>query len=154
MPSHAETRLLPYSPEQLFDLVADVEHYPDFLPWCAGARIRDRQADGCFTADLIVGFRMIRESFTSRVTPSRPDRIDIEYVEGPFRRLENRWLFHAKDGGCEIDFHIEFEVRSRILATLLEPLFGEAVQRMVGAFATRAEVVYGAGGAGERDGSD
>ncbi len=143
MPGHAETRFLPYSPEQLFDLVADVEKYPKFLPWCAGVRIRDRQADGDFTADLIIGFKMIRETFTSRVTPNRPERLDVKYIDGPFHHLDNRWLFHPRDGGCEIDFQIDFEVRSRLLATMLEPLFGEAVNRMVGAFAERAEAIYG-----------
>lgn len=143
MPTHAERRILPYTREQLFDLVADVERYPEFLPWCVGARIRERRAD-VIVADLLIGFRMVRERFTSRVTLDRPQRIDVTYAEGPFRYLQNRWLFEAtEDGGCRIDFFVDFEFRSRVLQTLIGALFSEAVRRMVAAFESRARQLYG-----------
>ena len=142
MPTHAETRFLPYTPEQLFDLVADVEDYPKFLPWCVALRITDRR-DNVIRADMVVGFRMLREKFTSRVTLTPKERIDVEYLDGPFRYLENRWLFRPKDGGCEIDFFIDFEFRSRLLRKVMEPLFHEAVRRMVRAFEKRAGERFG-----------
>lgn len=142
MPKHKEERFLPYSPEQIFDLVADVSRYPEFLPWCVGARIVRREGDVLY-ADLMVGFKMIREKFTSKVTLARPDRIEVEYLNGPFRYLKNQWLFVEKDGGCLIDFYIEFEFHSRILRKVMQPLFHEAVRRMVGAFETRARALYG-----------
>ena len=144
MPNHAEERFLPFTPEQMFDLVADIERYPEFLPWCVAARITRREGE-VLTADMIVGFTAIREKFTSKVTLKRPDRIDVEYIKGPFKYLKNSWIFVAKDHGCVIEFDIAFEVRSRLLRRLLEPLFGEAVRRMVAAFDRRAEVVYGEG---------
>lgn len=148
MPSHKEERFLPYSPEQMFDLVADIDRYPEFLPWCVGARITSREAD-VVHADLMVGFKMLREKFTSRVTLSRPDRIEVAYLDGPFRYLKNQWMFVEKDGGCVIDFYIDFEFRSRVLRTIMQPLFHEAVRRMVTAFESRARALYGepAGGA-------
>ncbi|HEY7991914.1 MAG TPA: type II toxin-antitoxin system RatA family toxin [Stellaceae bacterium] len=144
MPKHAERRHLPYRADQLFDLVADVERYPEFLPWCTGARIRERK-DNVIVADLLIGFRMVRERFTSRVTLSRPGRIDVAYSEGPFRYLENHWKFEPQsDGSCVIDFYVDFEFRSRMLQALIGALFGEAVRRMVGAFEGRAKQLYGA----------
>ena len=142
MPTHAETRTLPYTPEQLFALVADVERYPEFLPWCMGARIRERRAD-LVVADLVIGFRMIRERFTSRVTLVPPRRIDVAYAEGPFRYLDNHWSFAAVPGGCRVDFFVDFEFKSRVLQRVIEVLFGEAVRRMVGAFEKRAAALYG-----------
>ncbi|MGH6980300.1 MAG: type II toxin-antitoxin system RatA family toxin [Stellaceae bacterium] len=145
MPKHVERRHLPYRTYQLFDLVADVERYPEFLPWCTGARIRERK-DNVIVADLLIGFRMVRERFTSRVTLNRPDGIDVSYSEGPFRYLENHWKFEPQpDGSCVIDFYVDFEFRSRMLQTLIGALFGEAVRRMVGAFEGRAKQLYGAG---------
>ena len=143
MPTHAEQRVLPYTPEQLFDLVADVERYPEFLPWCVGARIRERRED-LVVADLLIGFKMVRERFTSRVTLDRPRRIDVAYSEGPFRYLNNHWVFEpAEGGGCRIDFFVDFEFRSRVLQTLIGALFNEAVRRMVAAFESRARQLYG-----------
>lgn len=142
MPTHAEERFLPYPPEKLFDLVADVERYPEFLPWCVGARIL-RRADNVLYADLMIGFKMFRETFTSRVTLSRPERIDVEYQKGPFRHLTNHWIFRREGDGCVIDFYIDFEFHSRLLRRVIEPLFNEAVRRMVRAFETRAHAVYG-----------
>jgi coenzyme Q-binding protein COQ10 len=148
MPTHAEQRLLRNDPAQLFDLVADIEKYPEFLPWCVGARVTKREGD-VIHADLVIGFKLIRERFTSRVTLSRPDRIDVEYLDGPFRYLNNHWKFIPKDGGCQIDFYVDFEFRSRLLRALMEPLFNEAVRRMVAAFEARARALHGAGKSGE-----
>ena len=142
MPTHAEQRVLPYTPEQLYALVADIERYPEFLPWCVDARIRERQPD-LIVADLIIGFRMFRERFTSRVKLNPPRRIDVAYTEGPFRYLNNHWVFDPVPGGCRIDFFVDFEFRSRVLQRLIEVLFSEAVRRMVAAFEHRAEALYG-----------
>ncbi len=142
MPTHAEQRVLPYTPAQLFALVADVERYPEFLPWCVGARIRERTPD-TVVADLVIGFKLIRERFTSRVTLDPPRRIDVTYTEGPFRYLNNHWEFTPVAGGCRIDFFVEFEFKSRLLQRVIEVVFGEAVRRMVGAFEKRARDLYG-----------
>ncbi len=142
MPTHAEQRILPYPPEKLFDLVADIERYADFLPWCVGSRVLRREGNVVY-ADLMIGFKMIRETFTSKVTLTPTSRIDVEYQKGPFRHLTNRWEFRPHAHGCEIDFYIDFEFRSRLLRNLIEPLFNEAVRRMVSAFETRAREVYG-----------
>jgi coenzyme Q-binding protein COQ10 len=151
MPTHAEERVLPYTPEQLFALVAEVERYPEFLPWCVGARIKERRPD-LIVADLIIGFRMFRERFTSRVSLDRPRRIDVAYADGPFRYLNNHWTFAPHPEGCRVDFFVDFEFKSRLLQKVIEVLFGEAVRRMVGAFEKRARDLYGApshSGAGE-----
>jgi coenzyme Q-binding protein COQ10 len=142
MPTHAEQRVLPYTPEQLFALVADVERYPEFLPWCRGARIRERTA-GLIVADLIIGFRMFRERFTSRVVLDPSRRIDVTYAEGPFRYLTNHWVFAEAPDGCRIDFFVDFEFKSRLMQRVIEMLFGEAVRRMVAAFEARARDLYG-----------
>jgi coenzyme Q-binding protein COQ10 len=143
MPTHAEQRVLPYSPEQLFALVADVERYPEFLPWCVGARVRERRPD-LIVADLIIGFRVFRERFTSRVKLDPPHRIDVSYAEGPFKYLNNHWVFDRVPGGSRIDFFVDFEFHSRILQRVVELLFHEAVRRMVAAFEHRAQQLYGA----------
>jgi coenzyme Q-binding protein COQ10 len=143
MPTHAEKRKLPYTAEQLFVLVADVERYPEFLPWCLGARIRSR-TETEIVADLLIGFRMVRERFTSRVVLDRPHRIDVTYSDGPFRYLDNHWIFVPQpEGGCLIDFYVDFEFRSKLLQKLIGLLFNEAVRRMVGAFESRARQLYG-----------
>jgi coenzyme Q-binding protein COQ10 len=143
MPTHAEKRVLPYTPEQLFVLVADVERYPEFLPWCVGARVKERRPD-FMVVDMIIGFRMFRERFTSRVALDPPGQIDVTYAEGPFRRLTNHWVFEKVPGGCRINFYVDFEFRSRLMQRMIEVLFGEAVRRMVGAFENRARDLYGA----------
>jgi coenzyme Q-binding protein COQ10 len=142
MPTHAEQRILPYAAEQLFALVAEVERYPEFLPWCLGARIRERQPN-LVVADLIIGFRMFRERFTSRVALDPPHKIDVVYAEGPFRYLNNHWTFTPVAAGCRIDFFVDFEFKSRLMQRVIEVLFGEAVRRMVGAFEKRARDLYG-----------
>ena len=153
MPTHAEKKLLPYTQAQLFDLVADIERYPEFLPWCVGARIRER-TETTIVADLMIGFRMVRERFTSRVTLDPPRRIDVSYADGPFKYLDNHWIFEPQpDGGTVLDFYVDFEFRSRFLQKMIGMLFNEAVRRMVGAFETRAGRLYGepekASGAGK-----
>lgn len=144
MATHAEKRVLPYRPDQMFALVADIERYPEFLPWCIGARIRSRRED-VIVADLIIGFKGIREGFTSRVTLDRAAmRIDVAYLDGPFHYLNNHWKFNGTPGGaCEIDFFVDFEFRSRILQRIIGVLFNEAVRRMVTAFESRAGDLYG-----------
>ena len=143
MKTHHETRLLPYTPQQMFDLVADVARYPEFLPWCMGARIREQQADMLF-ADLMIGFKMVREKFTSKVWLHRAERhIDVEYINGPFRQLKNHWTFvDEPSGGCRVEFFLEFEFSSLMLQKLIGVLFHEAVRRMVAAFETRAKQLY------------
>jgi coenzyme Q-binding protein COQ10 len=142
MPTHAERQILPYQPEQLFDLVADVAKYPEFLPWCVAARIRSR-TESEIVADLTIGYGPFRESFTSRVMPSRPGRIDVKYEKGPFKYLNNHWLFVPDPGGTEVDFFVDFEFNSRILQAAIGLVFNEAVRRMVAAFHKRAIAVYG-----------
>ena len=144
MTIHAEKRLVAHSPEQLYALVADVKSYPQFLPWCMAARIRNQDERG-LSADLIIGFQMFRERFTS-VVELDPDTlsINVRYAEGPFKYLTNRWQFLPHDAGCEIDFYVEFEFNSRLLQSVIETLFTEAVRRMVRAFEKRAHDLYGA----------
>lgn len=142
MPTHAEKQVVPYAPEQLFDLVADVGKYPQFLPWCVGARVRSH-SDCQLVADLTIGFGPFRESFTSRVTLDRPHRVKVKYENGPFRYLNNQWDFKPHPGGTEVSFFVDFEFRSRILQTAIGVVFNEAVRRMVNAFRKRAREVYG-----------
>ena len=149
MPTHAEVRRVPYSAQEMYALVADVAAYPQFLPWCTGARIRSRkrQPDGTevIEADLVVSFKVFRERFGSRVTlHPEQNRIDVVYLEGPFRYLNNHWQFiPVGDQVCDLDFFIDFEFRSRTLQTVVGLVFNEAVRRMVRAFEQRAESLYG-----------
>ncbi|MBL6954224.1 MAG: type II toxin-antitoxin system RatA family toxin [Alphaproteobacteria bacterium] len=147
MPTHAERKILPYTPAQMFDLVADIERYPEFLPWCVACRVTRRDGPVIW-GELMVGFKVFRETFTSKVTLRAPDSIDVEYINGPFRYLNNHWQFiPATDAlgrqSTEIEFFIDFEFRSRMLQAVATTVFNEAVRRMVGAFETRAGVIYG-----------
>jgi len=155
MPVHDEQRFVPFTPEQMFDLVADVARYPEFLPWCAGARIRTRERiEGVdrMTADLIVAYKVFREKFTSRVTldqgnESAPRRIEVEYLDGPFTHLINRWTFspHTDEngvGGTKVGFFVDFAFRSRTLQKIIESRFAEAVIKMGDAFEARAHELY------------
>jgi coenzyme Q-binding protein COQ10 len=142
MPTHAERQVVPYSPEQLFDLVADVESYPRFLPWCIGSRVRSR-TEKELVSDLTIGFGPFRETFTSRVTLDRPGRVTVKYERGPFRYLNNKWDFIPHARGTEVDFYVDFEFRSRLLQAAIGVVFNEAVRRMVNAFMKRARDVYG-----------
>lgn len=142
MPRHSESREVPYRPEQIYDLVADVARYPEFLPWCVGARVRTR-TETEMVADLTIGFGPFRESFTSRVALERPERIGVRYENGPFKYLTNQWRFEPQPSGCQVHFDVDFEFRSRLLQMAIGAVFHEAVRRMVAAFVTRARVVYG-----------
>ena len=142
MPTHAERRVVGYRPEQLFDLVADIGKYPQFLPWCTGARVRSRSETETL-ADLTIGFGPFHESFTSRVALERPRLIRVRYENGPFRYLNNQWRFTPDPRGTHIDFYVDFEFRSRLLQAAIGVVFNEAVRRMVNAFLKRAGEVYG-----------
>src|SRR5579875_3680754 len=114
MPNHKEREIVPYLPDQLFDLVADVGKYPQFLPWCVASRVRSQNAKE-LVADLTIGFGPFRESFTSRVALDRPNSAYVRYERGPFRYLNNKWIFVPHPNGCMVDFFVEFEFRSRLL---------------------------------------
>ena len=141
MPRHAEKRVLPYAPGDLFDLVARVEDYPQFLPWCLATRVRKREDHG-FDADMTIGFKVFREAFTTRVDLDRPHDIKVSYKYGPFRNLSNHWQFVPnEDGTTTVDFEVNFQFRSRIFERLIGGVFTEAVHRMVSAFEKRAAQV-------------
>ncbi len=151
MPSFRSSRRVRHSPSDMFDLVADVEKYPLFLPLCEGLTIRRRTSgdDGTevLVAEMTVGYKAIRETFTSRVTLDRPRlKILVEYVDGPFRHLENRWSFKPQDGGCDVEFFINYEFRSRTLGLLMGAMFERAFRKFSEAFEQRADLVYGVGG--------
>lgn len=150
MPTHDEQQISPYSPKQLFDLVSAVEKYPEFLPWCTAARILRREDEQTFLAQLQIGFKGFRESYTSRVELCPADElgedyfINVELVEGPFDYLTNRWKFVPRpEGGTLIDFHLDFRFRSRILEKTIGGLFKKATDKMVKAFMERADELYG-----------
>ena len=143
MPRHAETRCLPYSPEQMFDLVADVARYPEFLPWVVAARVRSNSATE-MVADMVVGFKGLRETFTSRVTKQRPTAIQVDYVDGPLQRLTNEWRFAPEGEGCRLHFSVDFAFRNRLFEKLAGQVFATALRRMTGAFEERAARLYGA----------
>lgn len=144
MPRHTETRHLPYAPAQLFDLVADVRRYSEFLPWVAATRVRS-DGETEMVADLVVGFGSLKETFASRVHKERPRRIAIDYIEGPLKFLHNEWRFEpAADGGTELHFCVDFAFKSRIFEALAGQMFDRALRRMIGAFEARAHQLYGA----------
>ena len=139
MPRHSETKHLPYTPEQLFDLVADVEHYDEFLPWVVAVRVRS-SSETETVADLVVGFNAFKERFTSRVKKQRPTEIYVDYIEGPLKYLHNEWRFEAPaDSGTDVHFSVDFAFKSRIFETLAGSMFDRALRRMTGAFEKRAE---------------
>ncbi len=143
MPRHSETRHLPYSPEQMFDLVADVARYDEFLPWVVAVRVRSSTPTQT-VADLVVGFNAFKERFTSRVSKERPERICVDYIEGPLKHLHNEWRFEpAPQGGTKVCFSVDFAFRSRIFETLAGQMFDRALRRMTQAFEERAAVLYG-----------
>lgn len=155
MPNHSETRTLPYSARQMYDLVADVARYPEFIPWTIATRVRSVEpvAEGhsLMLADMVVGFRMFRETFVSRVDLYETRlRIDTAYVDGPFRHLLSNWEFVPVPAGraagsplgCEVRFKVDFEFRNRLLQGAAGLFFLEAMQRIVRAFEARAEALY------------
>lgn len=151
MPRHAETRFLPYRADQIYDLVADVARYPEFLPWTAAARIRSRKPiDGrgagaeVMEADLVISFKVFRERFGSRVVLVPAEgRIETDYLDGPFRYLHSTWHVTPAEGGCDVSFSVDFEFRNAILQGVIGVVFDEAMRRVVRAFETRAKVLYG-----------
>ncbi len=171
MHRHAERRSVPYAPKQMFDLVADIGRYPEFLPWCLAARVTGRE-QGVLRADVVVGKGLFRETFHSKVILDQggtgagegdgegaeagagedksdaPPRIDVEYIRGPMREMANHWVFRAVNSGTEIDFLVEFNFHSRVLDAVIGAVFDHVVSHMVDAFLARADVLYGAGRAG------
>ena len=171
MHRHAERRSVPYAPKLMFDLVADVGRYPEFLPWCLAARVTGFE-EGVLRADVVVGKGLFRETFHSKVILDQggagagegdgegaeagagedksdaPPRIDVEYIRGPMREMANHWVFRAVNSGTEIDFQVEFDFHSRVLDAVIGAVFDHVVSHMVDAFEARAHVLYGAGRAG------
>ncbi len=152
MPAFSNSRLVQHSAAHMFDLVADVERYPEFVPLCQALRVKRRMRSDedveVLVADMTVAYKIVRETFTSRVMLDRPRLvIHVEYLDGPFSRLDNRWEFVAQgENACEVRFHISYEFRSRTLAALMGAMFDAAFQRFAGAFEARADEVYGATG--------
>lgn len=147
MPTHSETRILPYSPQQLFGLVVDVEKYPEFLPWCRAARIVSRTEDA-FVGELIISFSHLTERYTSRVTPTPATAenvatIEVALVSGPFKHLSNHWRFAPHPDGTELSFAVDFAFKSALLDKLIGGVFTRATEKMVAAFTTRAQALYG-----------
>ena len=143
MPGITQKRVLPYSCEQMFDLVADVARYPEFLPWVIATRVKS-ESETKLRADMLVGFKAIREKFTSEVTKDRPAAIDVRYVDGPLRDLDNAWRFTPReDGGCEVDFCVDFTFKNRVFEALAGQYFDRAFRKMVAAFEARADELYG-----------
>ena len=149
MPNHAETKTLPYTAQQMYDLVADVAAYPKFLPWCAAARIRSRTPEGdaeLMLADLVISFKVFRERFGSKVLLHPAEKsIDTEYLDGPFKFLKSTWDFKDVEGGCDVSFYVDFEFKNAILQGIIGVVFNEAMQRIVRAFEARAAALYGGG---------
>lgn len=147
MPTHSETRQLPYSAQQMYDLVADVGRYPEFLPWTAAARIRsdeDRGDHRVMDADLVISFKVFRERFTSRVVLwPEAKKIDTEYLDGPFKYMKSNWHFEDNLEGCQVHFFVDFEFKNMILQKVIGVVFNEAMQRIVRAFENRAKELYG-----------
>ena len=126
----------------MFDLVADVKRYPEFLPWVIAMRVRKDEATETL-ADMIVGFKGLRETFASRVAKVRPDGIHVDYLDGPLRYLRNEWKFVPEGQGCAVDFTVDFAFKNRVFEALAGQVFGTALRRMIGAFETRAAQLYG-----------
>jgi len=142
MPEHRETRRLPYSAAQMFDLVADIEHYPDFLPWCLSTHILTRGREKV-TADLVIGYKFFREKFTSEVTLDRPHKIIVHYRSGPLSHLSNEWLFEPQGKkACNVTFHVDFDFQSPLLRAAMNMFFDKALSKMVAAFEARAATLY------------
>src|SRR6201986_3150105 len=148
MPRFSSKRRVNHSAPQMFDLVADVERYPEFVPLCKSLKIRQRtpKPDGTeiLISDMTVSFKLVREAFTSRVTLDRPNlKIMVEYLQGPFSNLENRWSFEPRsDTGCDVGFFLSYELKSRMLAMLMVSMFDPAFQRFAAAFEKRADAIY------------
>lgn len=139
---HEERRVINHTPSDLFKLVSDVKKYPEFLPWCLGARIKNNKKDS-FEADLIIGFKIYKEIYSSQIFLDNINKkIIVNYKSGPFEYLQNHWVFNENKKGCEVEFMVDFKFKSVFLQTLMETLFAEAVKRMVSAFEKRANQLY------------
>lgn len=147
MPAHKEIREVSHSPKNLFDLVSDIEKYPEFLPWCIGVRVRERGTAGenkIIVADVLISYKMFREKFRSRVEINPTTlSIDVEYLNGPFKYLDNHWRFEPNDEGTRVNFAVDFEFKSRMLERMVSGLFDRAVHKIVTAFFDRADLLYG-----------
>ncbi|MEO0371422.1 MAG: type II toxin-antitoxin system RatA family toxin [Pseudomonadota bacterium] len=148
MPRHSESKYLPFTAEQMFDLVADVESYPKFLPWTGAARVRSltERDDGArvMEADLVISFKVFREKFGSRVVLwDKARRIETEYIDGPFKYMRSNWVFTPTEEGCTVEFDVDFAFRNLLLQSAAEVFFYEAMRRIVRAFETRAQALYG-----------
>lgn len=146
MPSHKEIKTLPYSLKQMFDLVMDIEKYPEFLPWCLAAKITNRFSENHLTADLVINFKGFTQKYSSNVTGKEtPDRaliIDVVAIDGPFKNLINSWKFVDQNNQCQIEFFIDFEFKSLILEKMIGLIFEKATNKMIDAFETRAQLIY------------
>ena len=142
MPGIQQTRVLPYSAEQMFDMVADVSRYGEFLPWVVATRVRS-DSETEMLADMLVGFKALREKFTSRVDKQRPSEIRVHYIDGPLKDLDNHWKFRSLGpDSCEVDFHVDFEFRNALFEKLAGQYFDKAFRKMVAAFEERAAELY------------
>ena len=144
MPHHHERKALPFSAEQMYDLVVDVSSYPEFLPWVAAVRIRSDSNDELL-ADLVVGFKALKETFSSRVLKTPKLKVVVEYLDGPMRHLHNQWLFEETSNGCTVDFNVDFAFSNRLFEALAGQYFSTAISKMTDAFIKRAETLYGVG---------
>ena len=146
MTSHAETKYLPYTAKEMFDLVADISSYPEFLPWCAAARVRKEIQKGVIKqieADLVISFKVFREKFGSRVLlDASKFTIETEYLDGPFRHMQSVWSFNNSEQGCEVNFNVDFEFKNAMLQSIIGLVFNDAMQRIVRAFERRAGDLY------------
>lgn len=143
MPKHHEIRQLPYSAQQMYELVADIGKYPQFLPWVIALRIKKNE-DSEALADMIVGFKALRESFTSRVIKSPHHAIHVDYIDGPLKYLSNDWEFTDRsDGGCDVDFKVDFAFKNRVFEKIAGQFFESALMKMTSAFVERAHILYG-----------
>lgn len=144
MPHHHERRVLPFSAEQMYDLVTDVRRYSEFLPWVAAVRVQsDNEAE--MLADLVVGFKALKESFSSRVLKTPKSKVVVDYLDGPMRHLHNQWLFEDTANGCIVDFTVDFAFHNRVFEALAGKYFNTALRKMTDAFIARAEELYGDG---------
>lgn len=146
MISHAETKYLPYTAKEMFDLVADISSYPEFLPWCSAARVRQEIQKGEVTqieADLVISFKLFREKFGSRVIlDTSKFTIETNYIDGPFRYMHSVWSFKNLEQGCEVKFNVDFEFKNAMLQSIIGLVFNDAMQRIVRAFERRATDLY------------
>lgn len=145
MPHHHERRELPYSAAQMYDLVVDVRRYGEFLPWVAAVRVRS-ETEHEILADMVVGFKNLRETFSSRVLKTPASMVEVDYLDGPMRHLHNQWLFEESGAGCIVDFTVDFSFHNRIFEALAGQFFDHALRKMTDAFIDRADALYGDGG--------